>query len=88
MLKSMNRCIKSIAPNNVNARITCTGHKINTRSQINNKTAQIHKHDVVYHVKCTNNSWNQDYLGEAGHIVRLTVELLSRQLTMMVKINI
>lgn len=26
MLKSMNGCIKSIVPNNVNARITCTGH--------------------------------------------------------------
>ena len=83
MLKSMNRCIKSI-----DARITCAGHKLNTRFQINNKTAQIHKYDLVYYAKCTSNSCNQDYLGEAGHIVRLTIELLSRQLTMMVKINI
>ena len=60
MLKSMNRCIKSIVPNNVYARITCTGHKLNTRFQMNNKTAQIHKHVLVYYVKCTNSSFNQD----------------------------
>ena len=31
MFKSMNRCIKRIVPNDVNTRITYTGHKLNTR---------------------------------------------------------
>ena len=66
MLKSMNRCIKHIAHNNVNTRITYTGHKLNTRFQIKDKTAQIHKHDLVYYVKCPDQSCNQDYLGETG----------------------
>ena len=66
MLKSMNRCIKRIVPNDVNTRITYTGHKLNTRFQIKDKTAQIHKHDLVYCVKSPDQSCNQDYLGETG----------------------
>ena len=64
MIKSMNRCIKRIVPNDVNTRITYTGHKLNTRFQIKNKTPQIHKHDLVYYVKCPDQSYNHDYLGE------------------------
>ena len=66
MLKSMNRCIKHVLPNDVNTRITYTGHKLNTRFQIKDKTAQIHTHDLVYSVKCPDQSCNQDYLGEPG----------------------
>ena len=66
MLKSMNRCIKRIVPNHVNTRITYTGHKLNTRSQTEGKTAQIHKHDLVYYVKCPDQSCNEEYLGETG----------------------
>ena len=66
MLKSMYRCIERIVPNHVNTRITYTGHKLNTRFQIEGKTAQIHKHDLVYYVKCPDQPCNQDYLGETG----------------------
>ena len=66
MLKSMNRCIKRIVPNNVIRRITYTGYKLNTRFQIKDKTAHLHKHDLVYYVKCPDQSCNQDYLGETG----------------------
>ena len=67
ILKSMNRCIKRIVPNDVKTRITYTGHKLNTRFQIKHKTVQIHKHDLVYFVKCPDQSCNQDYLGETDH---------------------
>ena len=66
MLKSMNRCIKRIVSNDVNTRITYTGHKLNTRFQIKDNTAQLHKHNIVYKVKCPDQSCNQDYLGETG----------------------
>ena len=66
ILKSMNRCIKRIVPDDVNTRITQTGHTLNTRFQIKYKTAQIHKLDLVYYVKCPDQSCNQDYLGETG----------------------
>ena len=52
ILKSMNRCIKRIVPNDVNIRITYSGHTLNTWFQIKYKTAEIHKHDLVYCVKC------------------------------------
>ena len=66
MLKSMNRCIKRIVPNNVIRRITYTGYKLNTRFQIKDKTAHLHKHDLVYYVKCPDQSCNQNYLGKTG----------------------
>ena len=62
----MNRCIKRIVPNDVNTRITYNGHKLNNRFQIKDKTAQIHKYDLVYYIKCPDQSCNQDYLGETG----------------------
>ena len=40
MLKSMKRCIKRIAPNNINKRFTYTGHKINSRYQVKDETDQ------------------------------------------------
>ena len=57
---------KRIVSNDVNTRITHTGHKLNARFQIKDKTAQIHKHCIVYYVKCPDLSCNQDYLGETG----------------------
>ena len=66
MLKSMNRCIQRIVPNDANARVTFTGYKLNTRLLIKDKTAQIHNHYLVYYVKCPDQSCNQDDLGEAG----------------------
>ena len=81
LLKSMNRCIKRTVPNDVNTRITSTGFKLNTRFQIKDKTAQIYKHDLIYYVKCPDQSCNQDYS-------KLFVELLRGQLIRMVKINI
>ena len=62
----MNRCTKRIVPNYVNTRIAYARHKLNTRFQIKDKTAQVHKHDLVYYVKCPDESCNQDYLGESG----------------------
>ena len=71
----MNRCIKRIVPNDINTRITYTGHKLNTRFQIKDKTAQIHKEDLVYYVKCPDQSCNQDYLGEtARRIIERTAD--------------
>ena len=63
MLKSINRCINRIAPNHFNTQISYSGHKLNTRFHMKDKTAQIHQHDLVYCVKCPDQSCNQDYLG-------------------------
>ena len=40
--------------------------KLNTSFQIKDKTAQIHKHCLIYYVRYPNQSCNQDYLGEIG----------------------
>ena len=41
--------------------------KLNIRFQIKDKTAQIHKHYLVYYAKCPDQSCNRDCLGETGH---------------------
>ena len=41
MLKSMNRCIQRIVPNDANTRVTYTGQKLNTRFQTKDKTSPI-----------------------------------------------
>ena len=56
-----NRFIKCIVLSDVNVQITYTGHKLNTRFQRKDKTAQIHKRDLFYCVKLPDQSWNQDF---------------------------
>ena len=53
-------------PNEVNTQITYIGQKLHTSFQIKDKIVQIHKSDLVYYVKCPDQSSNQDYLGETG----------------------
>ena len=65
--KSINRCIRSFVSNDVNAQITYTRQKLNIRFQAKAKTAQIHKHGLLYYVKSPDHSCNQDYWGKAGH---------------------
>ena len=66
MLKSMNRCINALYPTMLTRRSHTTDHKLNTRFQIKDKTAQSHKHVLFYQVKCPDQSCNQDYLGETS----------------------
>ena len=56
--------------------------KLNTRFQIKGQTAQIHKHCLIYYVRCPNQSCNQDYLGETGR------RNIDRYLNVMAKANI
>ena len=65
MLKSLNRSIKCIVSNDVNTWVSYTRHKLNTRFQRKDKTTQIHEH-YLWYVKCPDQSYNQDYLGETG----------------------
>ena len=62
----MKRRLKHIISNDVNTRISYTGHKLNNRFQLKEKTAQIHESDLVSYVKCPDHLCNQDYLGKAG----------------------
>ena len=48
MLKSMNRCINALYPTMLTRRSHTTDHKLNTRFQIKDKTAQSHKYDLFY----------------------------------------
>ena len=66
IIKTMNNSLKRISPDNVKTRVTFTGQKLSTKLQINDKTKDQHKHDLVYYSNCPEPTCNEDYLGETG----------------------
>ena len=66
IVKTMNNSLKRISPDNVKTRFTFTGQKLSTKLQINDKTKDQHKHDLVYYSNCPKPTCNEDYLGETG----------------------
>ena len=66
IIKSMNSNIQRIPPNNVKARITYTGRKLGTKSQIKDLTKNQDGHDLIYYCKCPEPNCNGDCLGKTG----------------------
>ena len=64
----MNNNIQRIVPNNAKSRITYTGRKLGTNSQVKDLTKNQDEHDLIYYSKCPNPNCNEDYLGETGWI--------------------
>ena len=62
----MNNNIQRIVPNNAKSRITYTGRKLGTNSQVKDLTKNQDEHDLIYYSKCPNPNCNEDYLGEKG----------------------
>ena len=66
IIKSMNNNIQRIPPNKVKARITYTGRKLGTKSQIKDLTKTQDGHDLIYYSKCPEPNCNEDCLGKTG----------------------
>ena len=56
IVKNLNKKLKSILPNNVKTRITFTGQKLSSRFQIKDKINGKHKYDLIYYIKCPEQS--------------------------------
>ena len=63
IIKTMNKSLKRILPNNVKTRVTYTNQKLNTKLQIKDKIKDQHKQDLVYYYKCPEPTCNEDYFG-------------------------
>ena len=66
IIKTMNNSLNRFLPDNVKTRVTYTGQKLDTKFQINDKTKDQRKHDLVYYSKCPERTCHEDYLGETG----------------------
>ena len=69
LIKSMERNLKKILPNNVKPQITYTGRKLGSLFQTKDQTIFEHKHDVIYHGKCPAENCVDDYIGETARRV-------------------
>ena len=63
IIKTMNKSLKRILPDNVKTRVTYTNQKLSTELQIKDKIKDQHKHDLVYYYKCPVPTCNEDYFG-------------------------
>ena len=58
--------MNKILPDKHKATLVYTGIKFGSSSNINDITKKEHKHDIVYSVKCSKETCNETYNGEAG----------------------
>ena len=63
IMKTMNKSLERILPDNVKTRVTYTNQKLSTKLQIKDKIKDQHKQDLVYYCKCPEPTCNEDYFG-------------------------
>ena len=75
-IKSMRKRLKTLLSDNFKTNAAFLGKQLSSCFNIKDKTNFPHKHDLVYHVKCADESCNDDYVGEKAKRIskRVTVE--------------
>ena len=66
ILKSFQKEMNKLLPDNIKPKIAFTGKKLGTSFQVKDKTEKKHNHDVIYYGKCPEDQCTEDYLGETG----------------------
>ena len=64
--KNINKEINKCLPENKKAQIVYTGTKLSSKFSIKDKTKKEHQHDLIYSVKCPDDTCNVSYNGEIG----------------------
>ena len=62
IIKSMRKRLKTLLPDNVKTDVAFQGKQLSSCFNIKDKTKFPHKHDLVYHAKCAEESCNDDYV--------------------------
>ena len=62
IIKSMWKRLKTLLPDNVKTDVAFQGKQLSSCFNIKDKTKFPHKHDLVYHAKCAEESCNDDYV--------------------------
>ena len=66
IIKPMRKRPKTMLPGNVKLDVAFQGKQFSSCFNIKDKTKFSHKHDIVYHAKCAEESCNDDYVGETA----------------------
>ena len=62
----MRKRLKTMLPGNVKTDVAFQAKQLSSCFNIKDKTKFPHKHDLVYHAKCAEESCNDDYVGETA----------------------
>ena len=69
VINSMRKRLNVVLPRIVKIRTCYTGKRLSSCFKIKDKKKLDHEHDLVYHVKCPEESYTDDYIGESGRRV-------------------
>ena len=69
MIKSKKKYLNVILPRIVRVRTYYTGKRLNSSFKTKETMKFDHEHDLIYHVKCPEESCTDDYIGEPGRLV-------------------
>ena len=70
VVNSMRKQLNVVLPRNVKMRTCCTGKRLRSSSfKTKYRTKFNHEHDLIYHVKCPEESYTDDYIGESDRRV-------------------
>ena len=64
IIKSARKRLKTLLPDNVKTDVTFQSKQLSSCFNIKDKTKFLHKHDLVYHAKCAEESWNDGFVSE------------------------
>ena len=62
IIKLMNKRLKTLLPDNIKTDLPFQGKQFSSCQNIKDKQEFWHKHDLVYHVECLEESCNNDYV--------------------------
>ena len=69
VVKSMRKRLNVVLPRSVKIRTCYTGKRLNSCFRTKDRMKFDHEHDLIYHVKCPEESCTDDYIGESGRQV-------------------
>ena len=69
LVKSLQKRLHNLFPNHINTQVTYTGKKLSTCFSTKDQTKFEHQHDIVYHGKCPEVDYIDNYIGEASRRV-------------------
>ena len=79
IIKSMNKRLKTLLPDNIEIDLAFQGKQLSSCFNIKGKTEFLHKHDLVYHAEYPKESCNDNYVGETTILVTLNKRTLDEK---------
>ena len=66
IIKSMNKCVSKLLPNNIKIEVTFKSTKLGSSFNFKDKIDFEHNHELIYRTKCPEPTCIDDYIGEGA----------------------